>query len=488
MSIVTDSRKVIPGCIFVALKGHKTDGHNFLKQAIVKGAKTLVVENKEKLRGLNFKGELQIVSDTKRVLSSLLNSFYDFPSHKMFCVGVTGTNGKTTVSYMLSYLLSYFGWKTGLISTVQNSLWNWSDGQIQPQNTNITKNEYHLTTPLASELYSLLNNYYKKNAQAMVMEVSSIGLQEQRVRDVDFNVGVFTNLTADHLDYHPDMSSYFKAKKMLFETKLFTERKHFSAVLNFDDPYGIRLSQTIKVPYISYGQKPSQFCWKLLSSNLSGVRFRFLFEGKDQIVQLQTPGYHNVSNAVATLCCVHLAGFCVQTAGKVLSHFPGVRGRLERIQSSQNVNNSNKKKQPMVFIDYAHTPIALECVLSFLNAHKKSGRLICIFGCGGDRDKNKRPLMGKIAEKQSDKVFLTSDNPRTEDPASIIQDILKNVTDKSRFTIELDRKHAIQKALKNATPKDIVLIAGKGHESEQTIGNTRYPFDDRAIAQKVLSS
>ena len=465
-AICADSRKVIPDSVFVALRGKTTDGHGYLKSAVEKGAQVLVVEGTEQLKNIPFQGMICVVPDTREVLSMLLNEFYDFPSEKMFCVGITGTNGKTTVSNILSFLFSHCGWRTGSIGTIQNQFGEWREKSA-------------LTTPDSTKLYQLLDRFYCEGAQAVVMEVSSIGLDQQRVKGVDFNLGVFTNLSEDHLDYHSDMSSYFQAKKKLFETNLSSVKtNHFLAVLNLDDSYGVSLAREIQVPYISYGEKEARFSWEILSNDLYGTLFKLYFDKKEMDVHLPIPGIYNVSNAVAALCCVYATGFPLEEAVCALKDFPGVPGRMQRVCPDY---------LPLVFVDYAHTPKALEAVLSLLQQKKaKNSRLIIVFGCGGQRDHEKRPLMSQVVECFSDRVFLTSDNPREEDPLSIINDCMKGVSNKKKFIVELDRKQAIRQALEYSQKEDVILIAGKGHEREQIIGVERYPFSDEEVVKEFF--
>ncbi len=465
-AIYTDPKKVVPNSVFVALRGYQTDGHKYVASAIRNGASVLVVENDECMKDLDFKGLVCKVSSTRKILPVLLNEFYDFPSEKMFCIGITGTNGKTTVAQMISFILSQCGWLTGEIGTVR---------------TGIIGNKMRksfLTTPIAVELYSLLNEFYEAGVQATVMEASSIGLHQERVRGVDFNLGVFTNLTTDHLDYHKNMESYYFAKKKLFQSSHSSDRGHFIAILNFDDPMGVRLSREITTPFLSFGEKGATFSWKILSGNLLGTVFQLLFDKKKMEISLGIPGLYNVSNAVAALASVHTLGFSLERAVKLLSQFKGVRGRMERVSFDL---------KPQVFVDYAHTPNALEAVLSFLKQHLlKSCRLITVFGCGGERDQQKRPLMAQVAGRFSDLVILTSDNPRSEDPMEIMQDAMKGVGDKKKFILEIDRRSAIEQALDLATPEDVILIAGKGHETEQIVNNERKVFSDVEVAKEYL--
>ena len=467
-AICTNSREVAPGSVFIALKGQKQDGHDYLESAARNGAQVLVVENKEKVKNISFQGMLCVTPDTRSILPVLLNEFYDYPSEKMFCVGITGTNGKTTIANMLSFILSRCGWRSGLIGTIKNSF------EKQEEKSK-------LTTPDSVELYSLLNRFYREGAQALVMEVSSIGLDQQRVEGVDFNLGVFTNLSEDHLDYHSSMSEYFQAKKRLFEIppSLKKGKNNFLAVLNLDDPYGIKLAREINVPYISYGKKDASFRYEITSSDLYGTGFYLHFNKKKIKIHLSLPGTYNVSNAVAALCCAQAAGFPVEEAAEALTHFSGVPGRMEKVSS----HNS-----PLIFVDYAHTPKALSASLSFLKQNKtKENQLITVFGCGGQRDREKRPLMAQVADNFSDSIILTSDNPRKEDPLAIINDCMKGAKDKKKFTIEVDRKKAIMQALEKAKKTDIVLIAGKGHEQEQIIGSKRYHFSDVEVVKEFFS-
>lgn len=471
--IYIDSRKVTKNSVFVAIKGQQTDGHLYLKSAIENGAGVFVVEDEKWLSNLSkqgypFKEKAFVVPDTRKILPVLLNEFYNFPSEKMFCVGVTGTNGKTTVSHILSFLFSECGWRSGLIGTIGNKLGD-------------TEYKSILTTPDPVDLHFLLSDFYQKKSQAVVMEVSSIGLDQNRVDNVDFNLVVFTNLTKDHLDYHKNQEQYFLAKKKLFQANPMGKSQKV-AILNFDDPYGPQIARDMSPgTYISYGQKAARFQWKILSSDLRGSKFQLFYDQKSITGYLSMPGVYNVSNAVAALCCAYTAGFSLEKAIEALKRFSGVKGRLQRVFSG------TKQEGPLIFVDYAHTPDALDVVLNFLHKHKsKDSQLFTVFGCGGQRDQQKRPHMASIAEKFSDKVVLTSDNPRKEDPNKIIQDCLKGVTQKELFIIEPDRKKAIKKALHLAQKNDIVLVAGKGHEEQQIIFDQKLAFSDSDVIKELM--
>ena len=498
-AICSDSRKVIPQALFVALKGYQGDGHLYLKSAIQKGASALLVENKDALKGLCFSGPVGVVKNTKIALPVLLNSFYNHPSEKMFCVGVTGTNGKSTVAHIMAFLFTRLGWRTGLVGSIVNRFEEWEE-------------KSSLTTPGNVYLHGLLHHFCQKGAQAVVMEVSSIGLDQQRTAGVAFNLAVWTNFSQDHLDYHASLSDYFKAKKKLFSPSLnHSQNSHFRAIINLDDPYGLKLLKEINPlcvpPALTQGphfqlsktddqkdntQKQKGFSYKILSSDLSGSHFQVHFNGQTEQGFLPMIGSYNVSNAVASLCGVCSAGFSLNKAVKYLKDFPGVPGRLQKVwplAAGPQAGALQAGLQPLVFVDYAHTPSALMAVLSFLKQNKKpKGRLYTVFGCGGKRDQSKRPLMGRSVERFSDKIFLTSDNPRGEEPEQIIEDSLKGITHKTKVVVEADRRCAIEKALKQAQREDIVLIAGKGHETEQIIKDKKYHFSDSHIVWEYYRS
>ena len=463
--IQDDSRKVKKGDLFIALKGRTHDGHLFIDSACKNGAEALVVEDQTRIPE-NFKGSVYKVESTNKILSHLLNQYYDFPSKKMFCVGITGTNGKTTVSYMVEKIFNSGGWKTGVIGTIDHHI----NGQSWPS---------RLTTPAPVELYQRLNQFLKLSAQALVMEVSSIGLDQNRVDGVDFNTAVFTNLTQDHLDYHKDMEDYFKAKKSFFErTDGNSGKQRSTAVLNKDDPYSSQCITNCKMPFISYGAKGGDLCYKIISQSLKGMELEVMFQGKICPLYLPMMGEHNASNATASLAVAVTAGFSLEKACRALESFEGVKGRLQRVPSQEPF---------FVFVDYAHTPSALRAALwSLVQVKKKEKKIITVFGCGGGRDQGKREKMARVVEEFSNSIVVTSDNPRNEDPEKIIQDIVKGFQTKNIFQY-VDRKTAIQKGLELAEPGDIVLIAGKGHESTQEIGSQSMVWDDFEETQKLLS-
>lgn len=459
--IQEDSRAVQKGDLFIAVQGVRRDGHDFIPSAVKNGAQILVVENEDNIPS-SFKGSVYKTASTKKLRSQLLNQYYNFPSEKMFCIGITGTNGKTTVSYMIEKILSSEGWNIGVIGTINHHL----NGKIWPS---------RLTTPNAVELYERLNHFRRLSAQAVVMEVSSIGLDQHRVDGVHFNLAVFTNFTQDHLDYHGDMESYFRAKTKFFEI-IKESGSHCTAVLNTDDESIYNYSKTIPCSFVSYGKSGENFSYEILHEDLDGSQCNIFHNGKKAPMHLPLIGPHNVSNAMAALASAVTAGFSFEKSIKHLESFQGVPGRLERIHPSY------------VFVDYAHTAHALKKTLQSLRrVRKKNQKIIVVFGCGGGRDQGKRKDMGSIAGAYADYIVVTSDNPRGEDPEKIVQDILKGIpkTD-SRVFVYMDRKEAIQKGLEMAQDQDIVLIAGKGHENKQIIGGKEIEFNDAKICKNIL--
>ena len=448
-----DSRKIKEGDVFVAVRGLKNDGHLFIKSVCEKKARALIVEDSRNIPK-NFKGFVFQIESTKKMISGLMNHYYNFPSEKMFCVGITGTNGKTTTAYLLEHLFSKGGWKTGVIGTTGCHI----GGEIW---------ESHLTTPSAVELQDHLWKLHNKGAQAVVMEVSSIGLDQQRIDGVYFNTVVFTNFTQDHLDYHKNMDQYFKAKMRLL--KLAQIQNHCTVIFNADDEKFQGLSKHSCQNFISYGEKGKDFRYKVVQESLEGVDFDLYYQGKTNKVRVPLIGSFNVSNTVSALSSAVTAGFSLDQMISHLTSFKGIPGRLQRVETSQPV---------YVFIDYAHTHIALESVLKSLKqASCSSQKIITVFGCGGNRDQGKRRKMGEMASLYSDWIVVTSDNPRFEDPQQIMQGILQGVSlEKKRVFILENRREAIKKGLELAGTGDIVLIAGKGHERFQMILDEKNTF------------
>lgn len=464
-SIFSHSEKVKKGSLFIALKGQKSDGHEYLRQAVDKGASVLLVEKTEKIPS-DFQGAVFKYKRKLTNLPQLLNTFYDFPSKKLFTVGVTGANGKTSFCYLLEKIFQDCGWPTAVMGTVDQHFGKhkWSSG---------------LTTPGPVDIFERLNNFVNLEARSLVMEVSSHALDQDRVKGIEFKALVFTNLSQDHLDYHGTMENYFQSKKKLFLQALEGENKNFFCLFNQDDEYGRRLAQEIGKPSFTYGQDPkSDFCFQIKKSfsdsNLVNVKNSF---GSFEFV-LPLPGEFNVYNAVSALACALLTGFKLDDCIKALKHFSGVPGRLQKV--------TNGKVPFDIFIDYAHTPEALSSVLKTLKSQGK--KLILLFGCGGDRDKGKRALMVDKALQFADHIFFTTDNPRFEEPEQIANQALKHLSEKNKqkVTVELDRKEAIKQALQFANKGDLLLIAGKGHEQFQLVQGQKIAFSDEKVVLDCL--
>lgn len=466
-----DSRKVKKNDVFVAIRGTASDGHQYLKDVCAKEVAAVVVEDKTQVP-VNFKGAVVVVQSTRQALEVLAAQFYSSPAKKLFNVGVTGTNGKTSVTYMIESVLKEFGWDTGVIGTVDHHL-------------GAHKWPTELTTPDPLTLQKRLADFVSLGAKAAAFEVSSHALEQDRADSIPFDVVVFTNLTRDHLDYHKTMENYFRAKEKLFFELPFRSEKHVTAVINTSDEWGAKIRTADSVTRWSYGESKSDFKFEILKSDFSGSEFRLKSPRGEHALTIPLVGRHNVYNSVAALATGVAAGASVETAAKGLSRFRGVPGRLERVQNSLDVH---------VFVDYAHTDDALRTVLTALKQIREKARhnnkIIVVFGCGGDRDRGKRPLMAKAAVEGADLVVITSDNPRTEDPVQIIQEISAGIPrsdlNKSVF-IEVDRKEAIRRAIGLAKSGDVVVIAGKGHEDYQIVGTQKFPFSDQLVAGEILS-
>ncbi len=456
--ISCDSRSVRDGDLFVAIKGERFDGHNLVKLAIDKGGKAIVLE-----KGVLVNGEVTkiLVRNCRVALSRLAARFYGDPSSKIKMIGITGTNGKTTTSYLVEKILSEEGFNCGLIGTISYKV----RGRVIQANN---------TTPGPIELQLLLREMVMGRSDYAIIEVSSHSLAQHRVDDVAFDRAVFTNLTIDHLDYHKTIDGYFDAKMKLFKNLA----KDSLAILNIDDPYGRLLAHRTRARVMTYGI--DGFCdvrAQILNSSLDGTEFRLRSQDEAVDVAIKLIGRYNVYNALGAACVGLSQSIGLDHIAKALEGFVGAPGRLERIECGQPFE---------LFIDYAHTDNALSNILSTLK-EKASGRLISVFGCGGDRDRIKRPLMGEVAQRYSDYVILTSDNPRNEDPSDIVHQIEEGMVGDKNYMVILDRYEAIREALAMARDKDIVVICGKGHEQFQVFGDRKVPFDDRQVAREILN-
>lgn len=462
VSIAYDSRKVGRGTCFVALRGAKVDGHQFIDQAIADGATAIVAESAPP-------DECSVpwvhVSDTRKALALMAAAFYGRPGDQLAVAGVTGTNGKTTIAFLLHYLTSKAQQRCGLIGTIYYDL----GGNDMRWATH--------TTPESLELHRYMKAMVSNGCRALVMEVSSHALDQARVHGVDFRAGIFTNLSQDHLDYHETMERYFEAKCILFEK--IAAQKQGRMIINGDDLWGRKLAQrfegTGKV--VRYGFATG--C-DLQATNvrydMTGTQFELTAKGRQFLVRTPLIGDFNVYNSLAAIAAADAMGLNFREAITNLVNAPQVPGRLERV--SDNISKYH------IFVDYAHTPDALVNVLKALRALRPN-RIITVFGCGGDRDRTKRPLMARAAELGSDICILTSDNPRNEDPELIMADARKGFGGKNHALI-VDRAEAIKTAVAGAQQFDIVLIAGKGHEDYQEIKGVKHRFEDGRVARGAM--
>lgn len=461
--ITSDSRKVRDGTLFLAYPGERADGRAFIAQAVSKGAAAVLWERD----GFSWDSSWQVpnlaMDDLRMQTGFIADEFFGHPSRQLWMIGVTGTNGKTSCSHWLAQALSALGRKTAVLGTLGNGF---------PENLSETVN----TTPDAVLLHGMLAQYQRQGAAAIAMEVSSHGLEQGRVNGVHFDVAVLTNLSRDHLDYHGSMQAYAAAKKRLFHWESLG-----CAVLNTDDALGREIAMELSAlerRVLSYG---------LDSGEVRGSQLKFDEHGLS--MQVDTPygagllkanvfGHFNAYNLLAVLSALLASDVDLQDALAVLGNISAVPGRMQSLGGGGH---------PLVVIDYAHTPDALEKVLSTLaeqlKASGRQGRLFCVFGCGGNRDAGKRPLMGAVAKRLAHEVIVTSDNPRNENPLKIIEDILQGA---GEVQVIPDRAAAISRAIEAAGPGDIVLIAGKGHEDYQEIEGVKHPFSDYAAARQVL--
>lgn len=459
--IAYDSRKVKSGFLFVAVSGHQVDGAEFITQAVSNGATVVVSENSFDLGA----GVAHVqVADARQALADISRIYYGDLSKYMTVVGVTGTNGKTTTTYMIRDILKSAGGMPGLLGTVAYEV----GGRTIPASR---------TTPEAPDIHSLFQQMDEAGCDSVVMEVSSHAIDLKRVHGIDFNISVFTNLTQDHLDYHNDMETYFDVKAELFQS---LEKKHDrSAVINIDDPWGRKLidEKGIEADVVSYGfHEKSMVFASEASVDADGTRFEVATPWGDAKIHLQLLGRFNIHNALAALTVGGLCGIELGTIVQALEKIPAIPGRLELVK-----NRKNKK----VFVDYAHTDDALKNVLTTLREICK-GKLVVVFGCGGNRDQGKREKMGRIAAELADYSIVTSDNPRNEEPGAIVADIIKAYENQDRFEVVLDRRDAIEKGVAMIGKKDVLLVAGKGHETYQEIQGAVIPFDDRETVKELM--
>jgi UDP-N-acetylmuramoyl-L-alanyl-D-glutamate--2,6-diaminopimelate ligase len=469
-AVTDDTRRLEPGALFVAVKGTQSDGHRYVAQAAGAGAAAIVVDTGHQAADLAAQFRIPIIEvpDSRRFLGILADRFYAHPSSHLKMIGVTGTNGKTTTTYLCKAILESAGRRVGMIGTVAYQI---GDQRIPANHT----------TPGALELQRLLRRMVDAGMDSVVMEVSSHALALDRTAACNFETVVFTNLTQDHLDFHADMEDYFLAKLRLFKQV----RSKGRAIVNLDDPYGERVAAVSEAPVWTYAvDQGADLCAKEVRVSLKGVEFRV--ETPSGAADISSPlvGRHNVYNLLAAIGVGLHQGLSLSIIRTGLSSLANVPGRFERIDCGQPFT---------VVVDYAHTEDALFRLLTTAQ-EVKTGRVITVFGCGGDRDRGKRPKMGRVAAKYSDLVVVTSDNPRTEDPLAIIREVEPGVKaglqgkEQGRYVIHPDRREAIEEAIREARPGDLILIAGKGHEDYQIIGNARLPFDDRIVARETIGA
>ncbi|MEQ6387736.1 UDP-N-acetylmuramoyl-L-alanyl-D-glutamate--2,6-diaminopimelate ligase [Bacillaceae bacterium S4-13-58] len=458
--IEMDSRKVNSNFLFVCIEGFHVDGHQFAPHAVERGACAIISQKPLDIQSV----PVIVVNDTVKSLAMIADKFYQSPTRSLRLIGITGTNGKTSISYMVEKMFQNIGEITGLIGTIQ---------------MRIAEKEYDVrnTTPDSLFLQESFHKMEKSGVSTAVMEVSSHALDLGRVFGCDFDIAVFTNLTQDHLDYHQTMEEYFRAKSMLFSQLGNTYDKDPKfAIINLDDSYGEKLLRCTVQPVITYGlEATADIVAKDIVYEPTGTTFTIRTPIGEEEISTPLVGKFNVYNILAATGVGLAAGISLPVMKKTFEQLSGVRGRFESVLTGQSFG---------VIIDYAHTPASLENVLETAK-EMTNGKIHVVIGCGGDRDRTKRPKMAQVAIKYGDIAIFTSDNPRSEDPQDIVNDMISGING-DNYIVELDRKKAIEKAILAAKPDDLVLIAGKGHETYQEINGNVYPFDDRAIALQVL--
>lgn len=453
-----DSRKVYENNTFVAIKGYNLNGHKFIDEAIEKGAKCIVyMDEIKKVHGITYIR----VDDTQDALGYMVRNFYRMSRNRINTIGITGTNGKTTTTYYIKSILNYEKIKTGIIGTTGIII----DDEIK----NIDN-----TTPDILTINKTLDEFSKREIKTCIMETSSHALELNRLAHMDFSIGIFTNLTRDHLDFHKDMESYFNAKlKLFFKTNEFN-------IINLDDNYGRRIIDIVgdRVRLLTYGiDNQGDIYATNIKYSLNNVEFILNYNYNSIDIKIETPGKFTVYNALAAASCAIAMGLDLNSIKMGLEAIKGVKGRFEIVPINKDFT---------VIIDFAHTPDGLENVLNTINS-LSDNRKIVVFGAGGNRDKTKRPIMGEVVGKYADFAIITSDNPRFEEPISIINDIVEGIKNTNiEYKVIIDRKEAIEYALYNAKHKDIIILFGKGHELYTIINGKTYPFDERKIVLDFL--
>ncbi|HET7909872.1 MAG TPA: UDP-N-acetylmuramoyl-L-alanyl-D-glutamate--2,6-diaminopimelate ligase [Nitrospira sp.] len=465
-AVTDDSREIASGYLFIAVKGERVDGHRYVAQAIEGGAVAIVGQESVDHKSLPFIK----VADSRKALGLIAARFHGDPSLRLSMIGVTGTNGKTTTTYLSKALLEGIGRQVGLIGTVAYEI----GGEIIPASH---------TTPGALELQRLLAKMSNAQIDSVVMEVSSHALAMERTAGCEYDAAVFTNLTQDHLDYHRTMDEYFNAKLRLFTTLGLGKKTGQRAIVNMDDPRGAQVRAACRVPVWAFALKSrADLQAQDVQLSMNGTRFTAVTPAGNFTIESRLVGEHNVYNLLGAIGVALHAGATCQQIQQAVVALTNVPGRFERVSAGQNFT---------VVVDYAHTEDALVRLLSAAHA-LKTNRIITVFGCGGDRDRGKRPKMGRAAVEYSDVVVLTSDNPRTEDPLAILHEVEVGVRealqnrDHVEYHLIADRREAIMAAVRLARAGDIVLIAGKGHEDYQILGSKKVHFDDREVAREAI--
>ncbi len=464
-NVDSDSRNISENGMFIAISGYETDGVNYINDAIKNGARVIMVEESVELKSLSIPENvtLVVVKDTRTALAICACNFYNNPSRKFKLIGVTGTKGKTTTTYMIKKILEKQGKKVGLIGTIAIYI---GEKKIE---------ESSRTTPESIKLQKIFSRMVEENVDVVVMEVSSQSLKLNRVLGCDFDIGIFTNFTEDHIspNEHPDMEDYFNSKMKLFDMCKV-------AFTNADDIYGAKVARIANTPEITtYGI--DNFCHILakdITITNSYVDFKMKIDNKNERIKTCIPGRFSVYNSLAAICaCTKLGANAEQIKEALLE--VRVPGRSEIVDNKKDLN---------IMIDYAHSPESLQSILQAVKSYTK-GRVISVFGCGGDRDTNKRPIMGEISGRVADYTIITSDNPRTEDPDTIVAEIETGIKKtKGQYTCIVDRTEAIKAAIEMANKNDIIVLAGKGHEPYQEINHKKYPFDERIIVRDIIEN
>ena len=468
-AVCSDSRKVIPGAAFIAVRGFAGDGHEFIASAIEKGASAVLYEDEEALRGqlegldgaVREKVALVRVPDSRYAVAMAADAFYGHPSRSLTLVGITGTNGKTTTVTLLYHLFTNLGYRCGLLSTIANYV---GDRMLETANTT--------ADPIT--INSLMREMVDEGCEYCFMEVSSIGMEQERVTGLDFNIGIFSNLTHDHLDYHKTFAEYLRCKKLFFDSLPASAY----AVTNADDRNGMVMVQNTAAKVVTYSCRSiADHTCRIVEESFDGMQLRI--DGRE--VWTRLIGQHNAYNLLAIYTAAVICGATEDEALLQISRLESAKGRLETLRGPKDIS---------VIIDYAHTPDAMENVLRTLREIGPKKNIVCLFGCGRDRDKTKRPEMAAVAEKYSDRIFVTSDNSRTERTEDILEDIRKGFSPEglARALFIADRKEAIRAAVTLSPAGSVILLAGKGHETYQIIGTEHRHFDEREIVGEVFKT